>query len=217
MKQFNFASILLFFVGFTVNATTINFASGDGVGESNSVTGTNVLISVNSAWQPNGVGKWISFANTGSPGTVSVPNTTSSVPTALFFEDFNLGGGTHTATFTVWADDTASVSINGLALSPAPNFVKGSSCASGPIGCTPGNGYTFNLSDASGLKTGVNEITIAAYQLGDGPFGVLYQGSATSETILSVVTAAPEPASLWLLGAGFAGIGLLGRKRKLVG
>jgi hypothetical protein len=212
MKRTYIATAVLLFVGVTANATTITFASGDGVGESNSVTGVNVLINVHPAWEPNGVGKWVSYADTGSPGTVQVPNTSLSVPSALFYEVFDLGAGPHTANFTVWADDTATVSINGIALAPAPNPGVGANCASGPIGCTPANGFTFNLTDASGLKTGENTITIAAYQRNNGPFGVLYEGSATSTTVINI-QGAPETATMGLFGVGLAAIGLWRRKR----
>jgi PEP-CTERM motif len=217
MKPISMATAVLVFVGFTAGATTINFASGDGVGESNNVTGINVLINVAAAWQPNGVGKWISYADTGSPGTVSTPDTSITVPTALFYEDFQLGDGLHTATFSVWADDTASVSINGFALSPLPNPVQGGACVDGPIGCTPENGFTFNITDADGLKTGENTLTISAYQRANGPFGVLYEGTATSTTVVNIETnPTPEPASTGLLGGGVTAIGLWRRKRKLM-
>ena len=51
------------------------FASGDGIGEWNNVTTTNVLIDPHSTWQPNisGGGQWISHMNTGVGGVV-VPN-----------------------------------------------------------------------------------------------------------------------------------------------
>ena len=217
MKRISIATAALVFVGFTAGATTINFASGDGVGESNNVTGVNVLINVSAAWQQNGAGKWISYADTGAPGTVVVPNTNIGIPTALFYEDFQLGEGTHTATFSVWADDTASVSINGFALSPLPNPVQGGVCAEGPIGCTPDNGFTFNITDADGLNTGDNTLTISAYQRAGGPFGVLYEGSATSTPILNIETnPTPEPAATALLGVAVIGIGLWRRKRKLL-
>jgi hypothetical protein len=192
----------------TAAASTINFASGDGVGEFNSLTGANVLINVNSAWQPNGVGKWISYANTGSPGTVSPPNTSLNVPTAVFYEEFELGNGPHSAHFSVWADDTAFVSINGVDLAPAPNPARGPACAAGPIGCTPSNGFDFKITDADGLKSGENTLTISAYQLGGGPFGVLYQGEATSESQL------PEPASAMPLGCALTVIGFWRTKRR---
>ena len=147
----------------TAVASTISFASGDGVGEFSSRTGVNVLIGVNSVWQPNGVGKWISYADTGSPGTVSPPNTTLDTPTAVFYEQFELSDGPHTAHFSVWADDTAFVSINGISLAPAPNPVLGPTCAVEPIGCTPINGFDFQITDTDGLKSGENTLAIAAY------------------------------------------------------
>jgi hypothetical protein len=194
----------------TAAASTISFASGDGVGEFNSLTGTNVLINVNSAWQPNGVGKWISYADTGSPGTVSPPNTSLSAPTAVFYEKFKLGDGPHTAHFSVWADDTAFVSINGFSLAPPPNPSQGPACAAGPISCTPNNGFDFQITDADGLKSGENTLAIAAYQRGGGPFGVLYQGEATSQSQI------PEPASALPLGCVLTSIGLWRMKRRSV-
>ena len=63
---------IIFLVGISANASTVNFASGDAINEYNSVTATNVLIGVNPAWQANGAGKWISYADTGTPGAFSL-------------------------------------------------------------------------------------------------------------------------------------------------
>jgi hypothetical protein len=194
----------------TAVASTVYFVSGDGLGESNSLTGANVLIGVNSAWQPNGIGKWISYADTGTPGTVSPPNTDLNAPTTLFYEKFELGEGTHTAHFEVWADDTASVSINGFNLAPPANPVLGDTCADAPIGCTAKNGFDFQITDADGLRSGENTLTIAAYQRGGGPFGVLYQGEATSQSANQI----PEPDSTVPLGVTLTGTGLWWRRRR---
>ena len=71
----------------------------------------------------------------------------------------------------------------------APNFSQGT-CAIGAIGCQPGEQgliqYTFATS-------GLHTIDIDIYQIGGGPFGVLYSGHV------------PEPGTLALLAFGALG------------
>jgi hypothetical protein len=57
-------------------------------------------------------------------------------------------------------------------------------------------------------RSGENTLTIAAYQRGGGPFGVLYQGEATSGS------QAPEPESTVPLGVALIGIGLWRNRRR---
>ncbi len=74
-------------------ATTIAFVSGDGVNEFNNLTGVNVLISPDPAWD---LAPWISFANTGSGG-FSPPNTVvGGSPTAVFGEQYDDTNGNYT-------------------------------------------------------------------------------------------------------------------------
>jgi hypothetical protein len=113
----------------------------------------------------------------------------------------------------VWADDTALVSINGIALSPGANPTQGGACAIGPIGCTPANGFNFTLTDSNGLQLGSNVIRFDVYQRANGPFGLLYEGSA-SDGRVSFEATVPEPASMALLGGGLIGMSLFLKKRR---
>jgi hypothetical protein len=223
-------SVLLFaFTGLFAGAVTapaarIDFASGDNSNEFNAA-GTNVTINVHPAWQPNNPdgGKWISYGDTGSPGSVQVSNVDQNwfpfFPSAVFFEVIDLTGvfSVESADVHVWADDTAGVYIYqefslDLLTIQEPNPEQGTHCADGPIGCTRGNGlHVSNFGEY--LAPGQNNILIfAAYQRDGGPFGILYEGSISFDETKDPC-ATPEPASLGLLGSALVGLSLWSRKR----
>lgn len=87
-------------------------------------------------WQPNnpdGNGAlWISYADTGRPGTVTAPPGF----VATFTETFSTNIG-DVLDLSVWADNTAAVLIDGITLISA-NFTSDAYCADGPIGCEVG-------------------------------------------------------------------------------
>lgn len=188
-------------------ASIINFGS-DLVNESNvhsSIVGSNFFIIPDPAWAPVlPHGSWISYTNTGSgPGAISPPNTTiPGMPTAIFYEWLPLG--TYLATLNIFADDTAGVFLEdasnplGLLLK-APNPLQDGHCAAGQIGCEVNENWigSFNVDPSSQAR-----IRIEAYQRGGGPFGVMYEGTAST---------VPEPASMMLFGGGLL---LLGAVRK---
>jgi hypothetical protein len=137
-------------------------------------------------WQannPNGSDAvWVSLADTGSPGTISPPSSTTDHIMRIS-ETFFAAIGT-TLALEVWADDTARVLIDGNEVF-APNFSQGT-CAIGPIGCEPGEqgviGHTFTVA-------GLHTVAFEAFQTGGGPFGLLYAGATRT---------VPEPSTWWL-------------------
>jgi hypothetical protein len=186
--------------------------ASDLVNEFNNQTGANVFITANPVWAvPPSGSNWISYANTGEgPGFFSPSNSTTT-PMAIFTENFFLPGTLNTGSLKVWADDTASVTLDGSSVGPAANFVAGTYCADGPISCVQDRFATISL---DGLSQGDHALTFAVYQTGGGPAGLLYSGSVDSESAHEGgLTAAPEPGTFVLLGAGLAGIAAWSRRR----
>jgi PEP-CTERM motif len=206
MRKFILVSLLLGSV--SVQASTIQIAS-DLVNESNNLTSANVFIAPNPVWAvaPAGAG-WISYADTGNdPEAFSPPNSTLN-PWAIFTESFFLPGSTNTGSVRVWADDTASVTLDGSPVGPPADLILGSACAAGSIGCLPNAFADISL---SGLSQGEHSLTFSVYQLGGGPFGLLYSGSVTSTD--AQVAPAPEPATFLALGVGLLAFAAILRRR----
>ena len=177
---------------------TCQFAGGGGLG-----IGACALqaITAHPAWQannPNGLGAvWKSYADTGSPGTVTAPNDGG---TALIrvLETFTVAAGGANLLLDVWADDTAGVFIDNV-LVFAPNFTQ-NICTNGAIGCQPGEQGMI----AAFLGAGQHTIAIEVYQAGGGPFGLLYSGQVTN---------VPESVTLASFGLGLAGLGFMRRRQ----
>ncbi len=201
--------------GCSARATMIDLNSNSTAADprqTNNLTAANVLITPHPAWNPNGAGLWISYADTGNGGAVSPPNVLDPItgpdanaPTAVFYLTFTLPYDYNSGSITVWADDTASVwlDVPSADADAAPvhetllidaDPVQGSACADAPVSCSPGGGAKLSL---NGLTQGVHTIEIDAYQRGGGPFGVQYEGSIDSEE-------APEPATCVPFAAGLA-------------
>lgn len=187
-------------------AAVVQFGS-DLLNESNSINGTNVIINAHPAWGSLAPYLWISYADTGSPGSVSPPNTTiPGSPTAIFWE--SLPSQTFSVQVKVFADDTADVYLYDLShptglLLKAANPVQDGACAAGPIGCEPAEGWTSGLIAVDAAAPANLEFRV--YQRGGGPFGLLYGG--TAETV-------PEPGTYAMLGAGLLAVGYLARRKK---
>jgi hypothetical protein len=214
----------------TMSGTIVNVNS-DLTNESNNITGTDVAIAdPDPAWAPAGSSaSWISYSDTGfnaclpgssNPAPCAANTPVTGAPTAIFTKDFTLPNADNSGSITIWADDTAAVYLDGILLIPANASLDGH-CASGPVGCLAVNGAVFNFPGPDTyidgmtlpvLGAGEHVLTVDAYQLGGGPFGVLYAGSFDSQPASST----PEPASYALLGLGLAGMGLRARRKKRV-
>lgn len=145
---------------------------------------------------------WVSFnATHGTDGSGPLNNTATE--TAVFQYAFTL---VHSAvlSFTVWADDTAGVLLDGGSLiAPRTEADLGSACVNQPVGCTPGNGAQFlNIL----LAAGNHSLTFNTFQLGgdNTPFGLLMAGE---------LTPTPEPATILLLGSALTAAGVFSRRR----
>lgn len=187
------------------NAGVITSNAGDDCKDlTGGVSYSCVAITPHAVWQPNdplGEGaEWISFTSSGvEQGAVYL---TSSLDALMrVTEEVMVGPGGAILTLTVWADDTADVFVNSVNVFPA-NFTMDSACSGpDPIACEHDEGGTIQMVLAEGLNT----IEIEAYQLGGGPFGVLYSGT---------LKPVPEPAALGFLGLGLVGIGAARRRRR---
>jgi hypothetical protein len=205
-------------------ASALTFESGAGDGCSSPFGGCAagaVVITPHPAWQAPGLvpGDWISYADTGYGGAVlaspygSPGNPLSADPLTIappvapltVTESFTAQAGS-VVYLHVWADDTVRIIIDGITVQ-APTLAN-STCASGPIGCTPAN---EGLISYKLLTDGPHSITFEVYQIGsagntsDNPLGLLYHGSVGSM---------PEPGTMLLLGTGLAGSAAVAWRRR---
>jgi hypothetical protein len=182
----------------TASAALIVSGAGNGTCETNQYSSSCTLTNItpHTAWQPNspfGNGAvWVSSVNSGLNGTV-IPNSSTepymTITERFFGKSFKLD---------IWADDTASVSVDGLELI-AKNLTQGT-CAIGSIGCEPKeNG---SVSKSWGVDAW-HTVQIDVYQTGGAVAGALYSGSYD----------VPVSGSLALLGLGIVGL-VVSRKKK---
>jgi hypothetical protein len=145
---------------------------------------------------------WVSYDAAHGQDTFGPANNVVS-ETAIFQYAFTLATSS-VLSFSVWADDTAGVFLDGAELIAARTAADlGTSCVNQPVGCTPGNGANFaNIL----LAAGDHALTFNTFQLGGDftPFGVLLAGE---------LTATPEPATILLLGSALTAAGVFSRRR----
>lgn len=154
-----------------------------------------VVVQPHPAWQAPGAGQWISYADTGYGGGVLAGPGSMWTVTETFTVAYRSW-----LDFTAWADDTAQVWLNGVALN-LPNMTQGT-CAIGPLGCEPFEGGVFAMEVAAGT----HELRFDVYQTGVGqdtisnPSALMYEGS---------VNAIPLPPAALLLLGGLVGLASL--------
>lgn len=182
----------------TASASLIVSGAGNGACTTNQYVGTCTLVNItpHSAWQTNnpfGNGAlWVSSLDSGLGGT-TVPSSTTT-PYMTITEMF----WGNAFTLDIWADDTASVYVDGV-LRITENLTQGT-CAIGSIGCEPNeNG---SVSDSWGVNAW-HTVRIDVYQTGGSVAGALYSGTYD----------VPVSGSLALLGLGFVGL-VVSRKKK---
>lgn len=176
------------------------------------------VVPLHPEWQGNNPGGsgavWVSYNPlTGATGLIVnlLPDSVLT-PGATFSEILPSGPGT--LTLSVWADDTARVSVTGTgggvltpAAGTAPNFPQ-DICADGKLGCEPGEQGDFTVL----LGPGAHTLNIEVFQVGGDAFGTMWSGTFTASDELAPV---PEPASILLLGSALAAVGAASRRRWL--
>jgi hypothetical protein len=211
-----FAIGIALLLGNVMSARAVSIISGDGTETCSGPAGCPTVATVsglNPAWQgnnPTGDGAvWVSYnAGTGNGG---VNNLSDSILAAGATFSEVLPSGPGTLALSVWADDTARVSVTGFGvLSPAagtaPNFSQ-DVCAHGKLGCEANEQGEFSVLLGSGPHT----LNIEVFQVGGISFGALWSGTFTP----SELTPVPEPASILLLGSALAAAGVASRRRWL--
>lgn len=194
-------------------------AAGDGVGTLTCVDGA-VSCGIGGIadiaprpgpWQANNPGLssavWVSFdANHGVQGPDTVSDGAPANQTVTFNYHFTLATAAFLS-FSVWADDTAQVILNGLSLI-LPNTTQDDACANAQVGCEPGE--QFSIAIVAPLLAGEHDLDLLVHQRvllenGDGtPFGVMMAGE---------LTPVPEPATILLLGSALTAAGMASRRR----
>jgi len=195
-----------------------------GVTQFNNQTGANVLINPHPSpvWATSTIGaSWISYALTGAGQSIA-PNATidsagsiTSPPTAIFYQSLDLDGPSISGSLQVWADDTTQVFIDGVLVFPLSLPIdQGIYCVDSGIGCRPTLGGTIPL---TGLAEGAHTIQFRVYQLWSDSFGLLYEGSLETDTVIPPFEIVPEPSGLSLLAMGGGLIALRYLRRRSTG
>ena len=214
MQTSSLISKSIFALGLSVASScfggTITFASS--AATQNSSSTPTIAIAPNPQWGAAFAGtSWISNVNSGdpsAPGYVSPANGTS----VTFTDTFSINGAPILGSLIVMADDTTSVTLNGVLLTAAAPTTNNyyTVCSNFTIGCSAQTTGAFNIT--SNLHSGTNTVSFTVSQLAGSSFGLDYSGIVASSAATSPV---PEPGTLALMGLPLALFGIVRTRRKV--
>jgi hypothetical protein len=171
--------------------------------------GTSYALASGTLWQiPVVNSTWVGFAPTAGPVGTSNPN----YGYYTFSTSFTAGSTSpYSGTFSIMADDTADVFLNGTLLSSFSALGSDDHCADSGTDCLTVD--TFSLSGIS-LLSGfdANTFTFVVQQAGVGPVGGT--GDPTGLDFKATLSAVPEPDSLMLVATGVLGCALAVQRRR---
>jgi hypothetical protein len=202
------AIVLGVFSAFTVSSYADSlFLYSSAAETANNSSSATMNIDKNPRWDgPLAGSSWVSNVQSGDPsqtGFVSPANGTN----VIFTDTFTINGIPTDGILNVLADDTTSVSLNGVLLEAQAGSTGNTyaTCSDTTIGClaiTEGD-----VSLRGNLQSGVNILSFDVAQVAGSSFGLDYAGTVN-------YTPTPEPATFALLGLPLTLVAFLKRKRQ---